>query len=61
MSASNLTASGATIPASAIDVGFVSYRISRVTAEGTVYTIAPRLIMPGGTVAMPQGLTGDSG
>ena len=38
-------------PPSAIDVGYVSYRISRVTAEGTVYTIGPRLIMPGGTVA----------
>ena len=46
-----------TIPASAIDLGYVSYRLSRVTSEGTVYTIAPRLIMPGGDVAMPQGLT----
>ena len=25
--------------------------------EGTVYTITPRLIMPGGVVDMPQGLT----
>ena len=43
--------------AAAIDVGFVSYRISRVTMEGTVYTISPRLIMPGGVVDMPEGLT----
>ena len=42
---------------SAIDVGYVSYRISRVTTEGSVYTISPRLIMPGGTVEMPEGLT----
>ena len=48
---------GATIPASAIDVGFVSYRISRITPEGTVYTIGPRLIMPGDAVAMPEKLT----
>ncbi len=56
-SASDLVGPGATIPASAIDLGYVSYRISRVTSEGTVYTIAPRLIMPGGDVEMPQGLT----
>ena len=47
----------ATIPARMIDVGYVSYRISRVTAEGSVYTISPRLIMPGGTVEMPKDLT----
>ncbi len=57
VTAEDLTGPGSTIPASAIDVGVVSYRISRVTPEGTVYTIAPRLIMPGGVVAMPDGLT----
>jgi hypothetical protein len=57
LSVGNLTSAGATIPALAIDLGYVSYRISRVTAEGTVYTIGPRLIMPGGTVVMPEGLT----
>ena len=57
LTASDLTGPGGTIPASAIDVGYVSYRISRVTAEGSVYTISPRLIMPGGTVEMPKGLT----
>jgi len=42
------------IPASAIDVGFVSYRLSRVTMEGSVYTINPRLIMPTNTVTMAK-------
>ncbi len=41
-------------PRRAIDVGFVSYRISRVTMEGSVYTISPRLIMPTNTVDMPK-------
>ena len=56
VSVSDLVGPAGTIPATAIDVGHVSYRISRVTAEGTVYTITPRLIMPGGTVDMPQGV-----
>ncbi len=46
-----------TIPARAIRVGFVSYRLSRVTMEGTVYTIRPRLIMPSNMVDMPNGVT----
>jgi hypothetical protein len=46
-----------TIPSSAIDVSFVSYRLSRVTMEGSVYTIAPRLIMPTNTVVMPKDIT----
>lgn len=46
-----------TIPSEAIEIGYVSYRVTRVTAEGTVYTISPRLIMPGGDVQMPQSLT----
>jgi hypothetical protein len=45
------------IPADAIDRGFVSNRLTRVTAEGSVYTIAPRLIMPGGAADVPEGLT----
>ncbi|NQT88477.1 hypothetical protein HQ560_17045, partial [bacterium] len=45
------------IPAGAIEVGYVSYRTSRVTMEGSVYTISPRLIMPSNTVAMPKGIT----
>jgi hypothetical protein len=35
-----------TIPAGAISIGYVSHRLSRVTADGTVYTIQPRLVMP---------------
>jgi len=53
----DLTGPAATIPAAAIDLGYVSYRISRVTGDGTVYTIIPRLIMPGGVVNMPQRLS----
>jgi hypothetical protein len=45
------------IPAKAVDVGYVQYRIKRVTAEGSVYTIAPRLIVPRGTVALPKEIT----
>jgi hypothetical protein len=55
--AADLEGPAGTIPASAIDVGFVSYRISRVTSEGSVYTISPRRIMPEGTVEMPKGTT----
>jgi hypothetical protein len=53
VTAGDLTGPAGTIPAAAIDVGYVSYRLSRVTGDGTVYTILPRLIMPGGTVNMP--------
>jgi hypothetical protein len=48
---------GATIPAAAIDVGYVQYRLSRVTMEGSVYTIAPRMIVPRSDVAMPAEIT----
>ena len=57
VSVSDLAGQGGTIPSQAIDLGFVSNRISRVTAEGTVYTISPRLIMPGGSAEVPKGLT----
>jgi hypothetical protein len=42
----HLTGESGTIPASAMEVGFVSHRLSRVSMEGSVYTISPRLIMP---------------
>ena len=45
-----------TIPAAAIDAGYVSYRLSRVTMDGAVYTISPRLILPRNTVDMPRAL-----
>ena len=54
---SDLTGPSGTIPSGVIDLGFVSNRLSRVTMEGTVYTISPRLIMPGGVADVPAGLT----
>lgn len=56
VTASALSAPGGTIPASAIDVGYVSYRLSRVTLEGSVYAITPRYVMPRNRVAMPPGI-----
>ena len=53
---SALSGPRATIPAAAIDAGYVSYRLSRVTMDGAVYTIAPRLIVPRNSVDMPQRL-----
>jgi hypothetical protein len=57
LAASDLVGPAGTIPSAAIDVGYVSYRISRVTMEGTVYTISPRLIMPERTVDVAKGMT----
>ncbi|HEY3323041.1 MAG TPA: glycoside hydrolase domain-containing protein [Planctomycetota bacterium] len=54
VTASDLSGPAGSVPASAIDIGFVSYRISRVTMEGTVYTINPRLIMPTNVVDAPK-------
>ena len=54
--AGDLTGPGGSIPAAAIDVGYVSYRVSRVTMEGSVYTINPRLVMAADTVDMPKGV-----
>lgn len=34
------------IPASAVSIGQVSYRLSRVAMDGTVYTIEPRIVLP---------------
>ncbi|MGO9232097.1 MAG: hypothetical protein ACLQKA_23115 [Bryobacteraceae bacterium] len=44
------------IPAAAIDVGYVSYRLSRVTMDGAVYTITPRLILARNSVDIPRAL-----
>jgi hypothetical protein len=57
VTASSLVGPGSEIPAGAISVGHVSYRVSRVTMEGTVYTISPRTIMPRNAVEMPKGIT----
>lgn len=53
---SALSGAQGTIPAGAIDIGYVSYRITRVTGDGAVYTIAPRLVLPRNTVALPEGI-----
>jgi hypothetical protein len=48
---------GQTVPASAVQLGVVSHRISRVTMEGTVYTISPRFVMPRATAPIRRGVT----
>lgn len=48
---------GASIPAKVIDIRYVQYRLSRVTMEGSVYTIAPRLLPPSNSAEVPAGLT----
>jgi hypothetical protein len=45
------------IAAAAVDVGYVQHRITRVTAEGSVYTISSRLIVPRATAPVPAGVT----
>jgi hypothetical protein len=45
------------IPAKDIAIGYVSYRISRVSGDGAVYTIEPRLIIPRDTVEVTKGVT----
>jgi hypothetical protein len=52
-----VSASGARVPAASVKLGLVSHRITRVTAEGTVYTIAPRLILPRSSATLKQGVT----
>jgi hypothetical protein len=51
LAAGDLTGPQGTIPAAAISLGFVSNRLTRISSEGTVYTITPRLVMPGGDVS----------
>jgi hypothetical protein len=48
---------GRRIPASAVQLGVVSHRLSRVTMEGSVYTIAPRFVMPRATAPIRKGVT----
>jgi hypothetical protein len=56
LSVSALTGPKGSIPASAVDVGYVSYRLTRVTLDGGVYTIGPRLIVSKSSVALPKGV-----
>jgi len=47
----------ASISADCIEIGHVQYRLARVTMEGSVYTIAPRLVQPRNSVAAPKEMT----
>jgi hypothetical protein len=57
LSVSALAGPQGSIPAANIDVGYVSYRLTRVTNDGGIYTISPRLIVPKSSVALPKGIT----
>jgi hypothetical protein len=57
ISVTDLTSTGGTVPASAIKMGVVSHRLTRVTGEGTVYTIAPRFVMPRNSAPIQKGTT----
>jgi hypothetical protein len=52
-----VSVTGARVPATAVKAGLVSHRITRVTAEGSVYTIAPRLILPRTSAMLKKGVT----
>lgn len=54
MKVSDLKGSSGTISASDIEMGYVSNRLSRVTMEGSIYTITPRIIMPGNNIPMQK-------
>ncbi len=54
---SDLTQAGSTIPASAVDISYISYRITRVTMDGSVYTLRPRYLMAKNAVLMPKDIT----
>ena len=55
--ATDLRGPGTAIPAAAIDIGYVQHRVTRVTGEGSVYTIAPRYVIPRAAAAVPEGAT----
>lgn len=57
IAATDLVGPAGRIPASAIRLGVVSHRLSRVTMEGTVYTISPRFIMPRNSAEIRKGVT----
>ena len=56
VTASALIAAQGTIPASAVEIGYVSYRLARVTGDGAVYSILPRLVIPKNIVPLPAGV-----
>ncbi len=53
----DLAGPGATIPSNAIETGYGSYRLSRVSSDGAVYTITPRWILPKADLDLPKGVT----
>lgn len=55
VTASDLTGPSGRVPASALKLGVVSHRLTRVTGEGTVYTIAPRFVLPRGAAPVRAG------
>jgi len=55
VTASDLASGANRIPTANIDIAHVSNRLSRVTMEGSVYTIAPRLLMPSNEIAIGAG------
>lgn len=57
LAVSDLTSSRGTLPAASVQLGVVSHRLTRVTPEGTVYTIAPRLILPRASTPIHKGAT----
>jgi hypothetical protein len=57
VSVTDLKLGDATLPATSIELGHVQHRLERVTAEGSVYTIAPRLLMPYATAVTPNEIT----
>ncbi|MDQ3814533.1 MAG: hypothetical protein M3347_11355, partial [Armatimonadota bacterium] len=57
VSVTDLVASLGKIPSAAMRVGVVSHRLSRVTMEGSVYTIAPRYVMPRAAASLQKGVT----
>ncbi len=56
VSISDLTGPG-TIASKNIALGYVSYRLTRMSADGAVYTIAPRLVIPRNSIDAPHGIT----
>lgn len=57
VSVTDLKSAMGTVPASAVKMGVVSHRITRVTGEGSVYTIAPRFVMPRDSSPIKKGIT----
>jgi hypothetical protein len=57
VSVSNLISPMATLGPGAVQTGVISHRLNRVTMEGSVYTIAPRYVMPRDTAQLKKDTT----